>query len=205
MIGVVDYGAGNLASVRHAFERLAVEVEVFDDPDRIANFERIVLPGVGSFRLAMAALDSRGWPAALRAHVSGGRPLLGICLGMQLFFDRGFEHGEMPGLGIVPGDVVLLKPDHPHKVPHVGWNTLNLARPHPVLTGVKPHVDYYFVHSYHCQPADPADVIARCTHGEPFVACAGRGSAVGLQFHPEKSQPAGMRILENFAAWDGTC
>ena len=205
MIGVVDYGAGNLASVRHALARVDAEVEVFDDPARAVRFDRIILPGVGSFRLAMESLNARGWPEALRAHVAAGRPLLGICLGMQLLFDQGHEHGVTPGIGLIHGEVRRLELPEPHKVPHVGWNSLQFARQHPLFAGVKPHLDFYFVHSYHCVPQDEADVVARSDHGGSFVACAAHGSAIGIQCHPEKSQPVGLRLLANFAAWDGTC
>lgn len=205
MIGIIDYGAGNLASVRHAFDRVGVEAEAFEDPAAVGGYERLVLPGVGSFRLAMEYLVAGGWSAAVQGHVAAGRPLLGICLGMQLLFERGMEHGDTPGLGLVPGVVQALEPTQPAKVPHVGWNTLLCNKPHPLMQGVKPHVDFYFVHSYHCVPADPADVLAWCEYGGRFVASVARGNVVGMQFHPEKSQPIGLRVLQNFADWDGTC
>jgi glutamine amidotransferase len=205
VIGILDYGAGNLASVRNAFAQLGLEVAVFDHPEQIWNFDRIILPGVGSFRLAMQTLKSAGWPDALRSYAVSGQPMLGICLGMQLLFDKGYEHGETPGLGLIPGEVVLMTPEPPYKVPHVGWNSLTHVRQHPLFKGIKGHVDFYFVHSYRCIPSEPANVVAMCDYAGEFIAVVSRANVIGMQFHPEKSQPAGLRILENFAEWDGEC
>ena len=205
MICVVDYGAGNLASVRNVFDQLGQSIDVVTRPEDLGRYSRLILPGVGSFRRAMETLESRGWTAPIRAFADEGKPVLGICLGMQLLFDAGEEHGETPGLGLIPGRVTLMEPAPPHRVPHVGWNNLIPARDHALLRGVKQHVDYYFVHSYHCVPRDESAVIARCDYGGEFVAVAGRDNVVGTQFHPEKSQPSGLRLLENFLEWDGTC
>ena len=205
MIGIVDYGVGNLASVRNALLQLGHDATVFDDPSRAAGFGRLILPGVGSFRKAMHALDARGWPDALREEARAGKPLLGVCLGMQLLLDRGEEHGSTKGLGLIAGEVVGMEPSAPHRVPHVGWNDVRHTRKHPLFEGVKPHVDLYFVHSFQCMPADPADVLGTCDYGGEFVAAIARKNVAGVQFHPEKSQPSGLRILENFAAWDGEC
>ena len=203
MIGIIDYGAGNLTSVRNALDQLGYEAQVFDRPEHADRFGHLILPGVGSFRRAMEALDGRDWPQALREYTAAGRPLLGICLGMQLLLEEGEEHGPTKGLGLVPGKVVLMTPQAPHRVPHVGWNQLIHVREQPLFEGVKHHVDLYFVHSYHCVVEDPADVVARCDYGGEFVASVARGMVAGMQFHPEKSQPVGLRILENFANWDG--
>lgn len=205
MIGIIDYGAGNLASVRNALDQIGREAVVVNHPEAMDGCERLILPGVGSFRLAMEALDHTGWAEALREYVSRGRPLLGICLGMQLLFDEGEEHGITPGLGLVPGRVVLMTPRAPHRLPHVGWNNLVHVGDHALFEGIKRDVDLYFVHSYRCIATDAADVIAWCDHGGEFAASIARGSVVGMQFHPEKSWPAGIRILENFADWDGSC
>lgn len=205
MIGIIDYGMGNLGSVRNAFEHLGYDSDICSQPERVHEFDRLVLPGVGSFRSGMEALDGLQWTAILKSSVSSGRPLLGICLGMQLLFDRGDEHGPMHGLGLIQGEVAKLAPCAPNKVPHVGWNNLSSIKPHPLFEGVKPSVDFYFVHSYHCVPIDPSDTIATCDFGGEFVAGVARGNVAGVQFHPEKSQPAGMRILENFAQWNGGC
>ena len=205
MIGIIDYGAGNLRSVRNAFEHLGYAADVCRQPERAHEFDRLVLPGVGSFRSGMEALDRARWTVALKQCVSSGKPLLGICLGMQLLFDRGDEHGPTRGLGLIRGDVVKLTPCAPNKIPHVGWNNLSNIKPHPLFEGMKPGVDFYFVHSYRCVPIDPGDAIAACDFGGEFVAGVARGNVAGLQFHPEKSQPAGMRILENFAQWKTGC
>lgn len=205
MIGIVDYGVGNLASVWNAFEHLGREARVCDDPDLASEFERLIVPGVGSFRSAMQTLDDTGWADALKNYAATGRPMLGICLGMQLLFDRGDEHGPTVGLGLIHGEVVRFNPCPPHKVPHVGWNNLVRIEPHPLFRGIKPQVDFYFVHSYHCVPQSPDDVIAVCEFGGAFVASVARANVAGMQFHPEKSQPSGMRILENFAQWNPEC
>ena len=205
MIGIVDYGAGNLASVRNALDQIGSEGRVINEPDAAEDCERLILPGVGSFRLAMEALCESGWKETLAEYAAGGRPLLGICLGMQLLFDEGEEHGVTPGLCLVPGRVVLMDPEPPNRLPHVGWNNLVPVREHPLLEGVKREVDLYFVHSYHCIADQTADVIAHCDHGGEFVASVARGNVTGLQFHPEKSGPVGWRILENFSKWDGAC
>jgi len=205
MIGIVDYGAGNLASVRSAFARLGHEASVLPSPESLHDAARVVLPGVGSFRRAMAMLAQGGWITPLRDYAAGGRPLLGICLGMQLLFDRGEEHGTTEGLGLVHGHVQALQPQPGFKVPHVGWNSLDVTRPHPLVAGLKPHVDFYFVHSFACVPADDRDVLARSDYGGPFVSGVAHQNVAGFQFHPEKSQPMGLTILDNFAGWDGGC
>lgn len=204
MIGILDYGSGNLASVRNAFEHLGHDARLCADPAAAGEYERMVLPGVGSFRAGMEALRARGWVGALQSYAASKRPLLGICMGMQLLFERGEEHGYTEGLGLIRGEVVRLAPAPPHKVPHVGWNSLKPAK-HPLLEGVKPDVDVYFVHSYHCVPQDRRDAIGLSDFGGEFVAAVARGNVAGMQFHPEKSQPAGVRILDNFAQWDGAC
>jgi glutamine amidotransferase len=205
VIGIINYGMGNLGSVRNAFEHLGFDADICSQPERADEFDRLVLPGVGSFRSGMESLDGLRWTAILKSCVSSGRPLLGICLGMQLLFDRGDEHGPTRGLGLIRGEVVKLTPCVPNKVPHVGWNNLNSIKAHPLFEGVKPNIDFYFVHSYHCVPIDPSDTIATCDFGGEFVAGVAHGNVVGVQFHPEKSQPAGMRILENFAQWHRGC
>jgi len=204
MIGIIDYGMGNLGSVSNALEHLGHASEVLTDPAQVDRYERLILPGVGSFARAMGNIESRGWRPAIDASVKGNRPLLGICLGMQLLFDRGEEHGDTKGLGLIPGDVLLMQPPKDFRLPHVGWNSLIYARRHALFAGVKEHVDVYFVHSYHCATRDDADVIARFDHGGQFVATVARGCVAGMQYHPEKSQPAGLRMLDNFATWEGT-
>jgi glutamine amidotransferase len=205
MIGIVDYGMGNLGSVANAFDHLGLEAEIVDHPSRLEAHDRLILPGVGSFAMAMNRLNASGWSDALRQQAAEGVPLLGICLGMQLIFDIGEEHGITPGLGLIPGRVVPLNPGAGFRVPHVGWNGLSYPRRHPLFQGVKEHVDFYFVHSFQCMPTMEETVLATCAYGSEVVAAVGRGNVAGMQFHPEKSQDIGLKILENFAEWDGSC
>ena len=205
MIGIVDYGAGNLASVRNAFARLGHDAAVLHEPSRLDEVDRLILPGVGSFKRAMTMLNEGGWAAPLRNFANSGRPFLGVCLGMQLLLDRGHEHGETCGLGLIGGEVTALRPRGGLKVPHVGWNALTPVRSHPLLAGVKPHVDFYFVHSFQCVPSDERDVLTRSDYGGAFVSGVAHQNVAGIQCHPEKSQPMGLKILENFAGWDGRC
>ena len=203
MIGIVNYGINNLTSVKNALLRLGVEAEIVSDATHVPTFDRLILPGVGSFAKAMEQLNAGGWVDAIHTHVGGDKPVLGICLGMQLLFEQGEEHGVNRGLGLIPGTVRLMNPALPHRVPHVGWNTLDYTRSHPLFARVKDHVDVYFVHSYHCIPTDESDVVARCNHGGDWVASVARRCVAGMQFHPEKSQPAGLQILDNFSRWNG--
>jgi imidazole glycerol-phosphate synthase subunit HisH len=203
MIGIVDYGAGNIASVRHAFARIGEAAEPFSDPRRALDYSRLLLPGVGSFRLAMESLRSAGWEGVLREYAASGRPVMGICLGMQLLLDVGLEHGDTAGLGLIPGTVERLAPAPGYKVPHTGWNSITHDRPHPLLRGLRAHIDFYFVHSFHCNVTHPENVIARCDYGGSFVAGIARGNVAGFQFHPEKSQPMGLKVLQRFAEWGG--
>lgn len=205
MIGIINYGMGNLGSVANALDYLGLEAEIVDSPSQLGVHDRLLLPGVGSFGMGMRNLDASGWSEALRQKVNDGVPLLGICLGMQLLFDAGEEHGLTIGLGFIPGRVVPLRPAPPCRVPHVGWNGMSYPRRHPLFQGVKEHVDFYFVHSYQCMPSQADTVLAQCDYGGEFVAAVGKNNVLGVQFHPEKSQDVGLKILENFAGWDGLC
>ncbi len=205
MIGIVDYGMGNLRSLHNALDYLGIEAEVVTDPARIAELPRVIVPGVGAFARAMEHLDARGFSPALRAHATEGKPLLGICLGMQLLASTSAEFGAHDGLGLVPGKVEPFPSVAEFPVPHVGWNTLTVSRKHPLFAKVKRPVDYYFVHSFHFTTDDAADLIATTDYGIAFGAVVGRGSVVGCQFHPEKSQSGGLALLEGFSEWDGKC
>jgi glutamine amidotransferase len=214
-VAVIDYGSGNLRSAAKALERaaaeagLAAEVLVTAEPEEVGRADRIVLPGVGAFgdcRRGLAALD--GMIEALEAAALGAaRPFLGICVGMQLMATRGLEHGTHEGLGWIEGEVVAVEPaggalDGALKVPHMGWNELQVLVPgHPVLEGLAAGAHVYFVHSYHFAVADPAQVLARVDYGGPLTAAVGRDNLIGTQFHPEKSQAAGLRLLTNFLKW----
>lgn len=209
-VAVIDYGSGNLRSAAKALERAAGEsgqpaaIAVTDEPEEVLRAERIVLPGVGAFADCLRGLDALpGMRAALDEAVrQRGRPFLGICVGMQLMAERGFEHGRHAGLGWIGGDVVPITPSDPAlKVPHMGWNELEPRRPHPVLAGIAAGMHAYFVHSYRFAPSGSEDVLAETDHGGAIAAVIGRDNLVGTQFHPEKSQGVGLRLLANFLAW----
>jgi glutamine amidotransferase len=199
MIKIVDYGMGNLRSVQKAFERLGHEAAICQDPRELAGADKLVLPGVGAFRDAIAELKAQGFVEPVLKHIAAEKPFLGICLGLQLLFDVSYEDGEWPGLGVVPGKVVRFPPQPGLKVPHMGWNRLAVINESPVLAGIPPEMHFYFVHSYYVVPDDPAVIAARTEHGVPFVSVIHRGNLFATQFHPEKSQQAGMKLLDNFA------
>jgi glutamine amidotransferase len=206
---VVDYGAGNLKSAAKALVAAArdtgAEIRVTADPDAVRKAERIVLPGVGAFADCKRGIEAHpGLVEALNAAViDGGTPFLGICVGMQLMATTGIEYGEHAGLDWIKGKVVRLTPgDSGLKIPQIGWNDLRTAPdPHPVLDGLAGGTDVYFVHSYHFVADHSADVLARVDYGGPVVAAIGRDNMVGVQFHPEKSQAVGLRLLANFLRW----
>lgn len=202
MITVVDYGMGNLFSVANALDRLGLGWRMSANPAEVTAAERLILPGVGSFREAMQHLNETGLAQAIRACVFAGRPLLGICLGMQLLADRGTEDATpgnaTPGLGLIPGTVLGLPKCAGLKIPHVGFNEVRLERTHPIFDGIDDRSDFYFVHSFHFE-ADDQTVLARTPHGVPFASVVARGTVVGTQFHPEKSQATGLRLLRNFS------
>jgi len=212
-VAIVDYGSGNLHSAHKALERAAREaglglsVSVTSDPDAVLAADRVVLPGVGAFADCRAGLDAvPGMVAALEETVhTRGRPFLGICVGMQLMAARGLEYITSTGLGWIGGDVTLLEPADPDlKIPHMGWNTLDMAREHALLAGIPTGADgwhAYFVHSYHLGPADPSDVVARADYAGPVTALVARDNMAGTQFHPEKSQALGLALLTNFLRW----
>ncbi|MCA8999031.1 MAG: imidazole glycerol phosphate synthase subunit HisH [Planctomycetaceae bacterium] len=200
MIGIIDYGMGNLRSVQKALEKLHAEVEIVARANDLANCEGVILPGVGAFRDAIAEIRRQGFESAIHDYAASGRPLLGICLGLQLLFSRSEEDGEHEGLGIISGDVVRFQTEPQLKIPHMGWNALKFHQSHPLLAGLNPGDYVYFVHSYFVRPNDQ-DVIATTTqHGsQEFVSMIIRGNVAATQFHPEKSQRVGLRLLRNFA------
>ncbi len=205
---IVDYGSGNLRSAAKAFERASggAEVVVTGDADALARAERIVLPGVGAFGDCAAGLRALpGMVDALEENViRKGKPFLGICVGMQLMAERGLEHGSHAGLGWIKGEVTAIAcdPTSPLKVPHMGWNDLRVTAPgHPLFAGIPSGSHAYFVHGYHFVPANESDVLAEVDYGGPIVAAVGRDNIAGTQFHPEKSQAVGLRLIANFLAW----
>ncbi|MCS0502508.1 imidazole glycerol phosphate synthase subunit HisH [Ancylobacter sp. GSK1Z-4-2] len=212
-VALIDYGSGNLHSAGKALERAAREsgsgraIIVTADPEVVRAADRVVLPGVGAYADCRRGLDDvPGMVEALTEVVMGrGRPFLGICVGLQLLATRGLEHGVTPGLDWIAGEVVKIAPDDPAlKIPHMGWNGLDMRRPHPLLAGIPTGadgLDAYFVHSYHLAPARPEDVVATTDYGQAVTAMVARDNVAGTQFHPEKSQRLGLALLANFLAW----
>ena len=209
-VAIIDSGSGNLRSAAKAFERAAVEdgiavrVEVTNEPEAVARADRLVLPGVGAFadcRRGLAAVP--GLEAALReTAITRARPFLGICVGMQLMADRGREFETVAGLGWIAGEVVPIAPRDPTlKIPHMGWTEIEPRAPHPLLAGLGAGAHAYFVHSYHFRLAEPADLVAVTAYGGLLTAMIGHGNLAGTQFHPEKSQEAGLRLIGNFLRW----
>ena len=209
LTAIIDYESGNLHSAEKAFQRMAAEagsgtIVVTSEADVVARADRLVLPGDGAFpacRRALAGLD--GMEQALREAVERRAvPFLGICVGMQMLATLGHEYEETPGLGWVPGEIVKITPADPAlPVPHMGWNDLVLHGAHPVLEGLKTGDHAYFVHSWHMQVVDPAHLLAHADYGGPITAIVGTGTVIGTQFHPEKSQSAGLRLISNFLSW----
>lgn len=203
---LIDYDSGNLHSAQKAFERMAAEVSgtvlVSDRPEDVARADRVVLPGDGAFPACRKALGERGGlaEALIEAVEVRGRPFLGICVGMQMMAERGLEYEETPGLGWIGGEVRRIEA-HGLKVPHMGWNDLIVEQPHPVLDGVRTGDHAYFVHSYHLAVTRPAERLAHVDYGGPVTAIVARDNMVGTQFHPEKSQATGLRIIANFLRW----
>jgi glutamine amidotransferase len=201
MITIVDYQMGNLRSVQKALERVGSETRITGDPEQIATAEKLVLPGVGAFGDAMHELKVRDIVPAIGAFVRGGRPFLGICLGLQLLFDSSDEGGNHEGLGIIPGKVVRFDGLAPElKVPHMGWNTLEHVQSVPILDAISSESHFYFVHSHYVVPAAPEVVAAKTTYGTSFCAMICHENVMATQFHPEKSQQVGLQMLSNFAA-----
>jgi glutamine amidotransferase len=208
-IAVVDYGAGTLRSVAKALERSGFAPDVTRDPSAVMQANAVVLPGAGAFGEAAAKLAAAGLDDAVRESISRGRPYLGLCLGLQLLFESSDEHGESQGLGVLPGKVRHFPASDPEggalKVPHIGWNQVRFSGSHPMLAGLPDEDCYYFVHSYRAEPTREEDTVGRAGYGGEFTAAVARDSVFAVQFHPEKSQGAGRRLLDVFAQWVKTC
>lgn len=209
-IGVIDYGMGNLHSLAKALERVAdgKPVEVSPDPERLAKCERLVLPGVGGVRACMDELHRLELDALVREQAARV-PLLGVCLGMQIFLEHSQENGGTDALGLIPGEVLRFPDPAPDaaaerlKVPHMGWNRVRQTQAHPLWNGIADGEWFYFVHSYYAQPRAAAHQAGTSEYGRSFAAAIGRDNLFAVQFHPEKSQSAGLRLLANFCGWDG--
>ena len=199
MIAIIDYQMGNLRSVQKGFEKVGQEAQIVSDPQQLEGATKVVLPGVGAFGDAIKELTERGFVDPLREWLEQDRPFLGICLGLQLLFERSFEGGEHRGLGVLAGEVLRFDVPAPLKVPHMGWNELQLQKPAPILEGINPGDHLYFVHSYYVAPEDREVVAVEADYGGPFCAMVWRGQLFATQFHPEKSQQVGLQILKNFS------
>lgn len=199
---IIDYGMGNLRSVQKAIERVGLDAPITDDPDAVRKADKIVLPGVGAFADAMNALHDKGLVEPIKESISAGKPFLGICLGLQMLFDESFEDGRHRGLGVLAGTVERFDPapaGRPRlKVPHIGWNRIRIKSTAPVLDGVPDGVHMYFVHSYYVKPSDPGVIATETDYGLPFTSMVWRDNVFATQFHPEKSQAYGLRMLANF-------
>jgi len=200
-IAIVDYDMGNLRSVQKALALCGATAQIVSEPEQIDRAEKLVLPGIGAFKDAIATLRQRKLAEAIIAHIQRGRPFLGICLGLQLLFDVGYEDGEHQGLGVIPGKCVRFDVDSTLglKVPHMGWNQLAPRHPTPLMRDLPPLCSVYFVHSYHVVPTDPTVIATETDYGRPFVSSIRRDNVMATQFHPEKSQKIGLKMLENFA------
>lgn len=202
MIAIIDYGMGNLRSVSKAFEAVGHEAVVTRDVCAIMNASRVVLPGVGAFGDCMANLEQYGLVEPIRATIQSGKPFLGICLGLQLLFTESEEFGVHKGLGVIPGRVRRFAVDPDLKVPHMGWNQVNVQRACPLFEGIADGSHWYFVHSYFVDPIDRTVAATTTTYGVPFVSSIWRENVVACQFHPEKSQTVGLRLIKNFGVWN---
>lgn len=204
-IGIIDVGIGNLGSLRNALYNEGWDTVSVSAEDDLAGLTHLILPGVGAFYAAMDRLTQRGLVEPIRRFSAQGKPLLGICLGMQILAESGTEGGDIPGLGLIPGRVIPITPGAGLRLPHVGWNNAMQVAKHPVLIGIRNDVDFYFVHSYRFLATNAENVLAETDYGERFPTIVANGNVVGVQFHPEKSQANGLRILDNFCRWNGAC
>lgn len=203
MIAIIDYRAGNLTSVRLAFETLGIPAEVTDSPARIRAAERVIFPGVGAAGAAMQSLQALGLIPIIHEVVASGKPFMGICLGTQIIFDRSEEDGGTACMGVLPGSVVKFQPVSPYdKVPQMGWNSVQQVVPHPLFEGVADGSEFYFVHSFYPAPADKTCVLGTTDYANAtFASVVGRRNVVATQFHPEKSGRVGLKLLSNFVQW----
>ncbi|MCK4998949.1 MAG: imidazole glycerol phosphate synthase subunit HisH [Anaerohalosphaera sp.] len=207
MITIVDYKAGNLTSVRLAFEHIGFEVRITQEPDEILDAERVVFPGVGAAGAAMDNLRQLGLIEPLKQVVARKVPFLGICIGMQLLFDLSEEDGGTDCLGLIAGTVKQFRPADPMcKIPQMGWNTVSMVNAHPLFEGIEDNSEFYFVHSYYPAPPEQGVIIGQTDYADVvFASAAAKGNIVSTQFHPERSGRIGLKLLENFCRWDGKC
>lgn len=202
-VSIIDCGVANLSSVSNALLNAGAEVEILSTPQKLKDADRIIFPGVGAFAKCMSNFQEAGFKDELLDIVKNkGRPLLGICLGMQVLFTKGHEFGITEGLGWFKGEVKKIESSDPNlRIPHIGWNDLTFYKEHPVFAGLPPHPDFYFVHSFHAVPEEKQDLVATCDYGGSITASVSKENIVAVQFHPEKSQKVGFKLLQNFLRW----
>ncbi|MGD9126441.1 MAG: imidazole glycerol phosphate synthase subunit HisH [Planctomycetia bacterium] len=198
-IAIIDYGMGNLRSVQKGFEKVGAQAHITSDPDQVAEADKVVLPGVGAFEDAIAELRKKNLVQPVLDAINSGRPFLGICLGLHLLFDMSYENGEHQGLGIIPGRVVRFELPREYSIPHMGWNQLLIRRKAPILDGLDEGTQVYFVHSYYVVPDDREVIATETDYPDPFCSMIWRDNVFATQFHPEKSQAEGLKILKNFS------
>ena len=203
-VGVIDIGISNLGSLQNALYSQGWDSALVSKPDELKDVSHLIIPGVGAFSAAVERLKDNGLFSQIQEFAALGRPIMGICLGMQLLAERGTEGGDYLGLGLIPGRVVPISADG-LRLPHVGWNNAFQAKRHPLLEGIRNDVDFYFVHSFRFVVENSEDMLAHTEYGEIFPAIVGRANVIGAQFHPEKSQVNGLRLLDNFCLWNGEC
>lgn len=202
MVGIIDYGMGNLKSVYNAIDYIGFDAKIIKEKDDFEECTHFIIPGVGTYEKAMNSLKEKGFIEIIESKIDEGIPLLGICLGMQILSTIGTELSKCSGLNFIPGSVNKFKIDL--SLPHVGWNNINIVKDHPLLEDVSQNVDFYFVHSYHYSTKEE-HILALTDYGIEYPSIIGKDNIVGIQFHPEKSQENGLTILKNFCFWDGTC
>jgi glutamine amidotransferase len=202
MIGILDYGMGNLSSIYNSLDYLGFNAKIVKNSEEIQGITHLIVPGVGSFSEAMDNLKEKKLISAIESHVNSGKPYLGICLGMQLLATTGYENGEKKGLGFIEGSVVPFKIDL--HVPHVGWNNIDCLHQHPIINNTN-NIDFYFVHSYYFNVKNKKDILTLTNYEILFASTVGKNNIIGVQFHPEKSQEPGLSLLEKFCEWDGQC
>lgn len=196
MIGIIDYGMGNLKSVEKAFARMGYDARITDQIQKVKDAKALVIPGVGAFPDAMDQLERTGLIQSIRQGAAAGKPILGICLGMQVMFEKGFEGNEREGLGLFRGKIQKIPPGF--KIPHMGWNQLDVYKKNPVLNGIENRTFVYFVHSYYAEEVEKEDLVATAEYGIQIPAVVQKGNMIGLQFHPEKSSEKGLQMIKNF-------
>lgn len=204
-IGLIRMPIGNLQSAWNAVYELGFDPVFLGPEDDDDDVSHLIVPGDGNFRAVMTHLDAVGFSDRIRRFAASGRPTLGICVGMQILATEGTESGQTAGLGLIEGKVMRMQPQGDLRLPHIGWNTVHMRSQHPVLLGLKPDRDMYFVHSFAFVPAHDNDCLATTDYGGSFASIVGRGNVLGFQFHPEKSQINGLKLIDNFCRWDGTC